>query len=183
MITDFLLDHSTLVPVGLLVIAFVCVGVGYLMLRSRRYGRRITWGLLVLSVLPVFALTLVPSLGSGGHYAVCTLQFSVPTLTRVELLANVALFAPPVFFATLATRRPLLMLATGSGLSAAIEALQALVPAIGRACDTNDWMMNTIGSVIGVLLACGTIALANRMAVTKAGDLRAASLPGDRSRM
>lgn len=161
MITNFLLDHSALVPVTLLLIAFVCVGVGYLVLR-RRYGQRVRWALLALSVLPVLALTLVPS-GSRPDQVMCTVQFSVPTLTRVELLSNVALFFPLAFFATLATRRPLSMLAGCSGLSAAIEALQALVPAIGRACDTNDWMMNTIGTVVGVLLALGTVALANRV--------------------
>ena len=60
----------------------------------------------------------------------------------------------------LATRRPLLMLVAGSGLSVAIDVLQAVVPALGRACDTNDWMMNTTGCVAGGLLAGGTIALA-----------------------
>lgn len=92
----------------------------------------------------------------------CVVQFSVPTPGSVELLANVALFLPPAFFATLATRRPLVVLAAGAGLSAAIEALQALVFAIGRACDTNDWMMNTIGVAVGVLLALGTIRLRGR---------------------
>ena len=83
-------------------------------------------------------------------------QFSLPTLGSVELLANVALFFPPVFFATPATRRPLLMLAAGAGLSAAIEAAQAVLPVIGRACDTNDWAMNTTGMILAVLLASAT---------------------------
>ncbi|GAB3435788.1 VanZ family protein [Actinophytocola sediminis] len=154
MITNFLLDHSALVPVALVLIAVVCVGVGYLLLRVRRHGQRIMWTLVVLSLVPVVALTLVPT--AGRAYAVCTLQFAMPTLGTVELLANVALFIPPVFFATLATRRPLLTLAVGTALSAAIEAVQALAPAIGRACDTNDWAMNTAGAVIAVLLAGGT---------------------------
>lgn len=158
MITNFLLEHSALVPVALLLVALACAAVGYLVLRSRR----ITWTLLVLSVLPVFALTLVPSFDDWAAYEVCTVQFSVPSLGSVELLANVALFIPPVFFAVLLTRRPLLMLVAGSALSAVIEAVQALIPGIGRACDTNDWMMNTFGTVVGVLLAVGTIRLAGR---------------------
>jgi len=151
MITNFLLDHSALVPVALLLVALVCVGVGLLV------PRRVLWVLLGLSVLPVFALTLVPTFDSRVAYDACTVQFSVPGLGTVELLANVALFVPPVFFAVLVTRRPVWMLLAGSGLSAVIEGVQALVPAIGRACDTNDWMMNTIGAVIGVLLALGTM--------------------------
>ena len=162
MITNFLLAHSALVPVTLLLLALVCVAVGSVVLRSRRYGRRLTWTFLVLSVLPVFALTLVPSSDDWVAYEVCAVQFSVPGLGTVELLANVALFVPPVFFAVLLTRRPLLTLAAGTALSAVIEAVQALVPGIGRACDTNDWMMNTFGTVVGVLLAVGTIHLAGR---------------------
>lgn len=161
MITNFLLEHSALVPVVALLMALIGVGVGYLLLRHRRYGQRIAWGLLVLSLLPVFALTLVPS-GSPQDRVFCTVQFSLPTWGTVELLANVTLFFPPAFFATLVIRRPLLVLAVGSGVSALVEGLQALVPAIGRACDTNDWTMNTIGAVIGVFLAWGTVLLATR---------------------
>ncbi|MBP2334364.1 VanZ family protein [Saccharothrix coeruleofusca] len=160
MITDFLLDHSALVPVALLLVALVCLGVGHLLLRARRHGQRIMWALVALSALPVLALTLVPTATGQADYVGCTVQFALPAPGRVELLANVALFFPLVFFATLATRRPLLVLAAGAGLSAAIEALQALVPVIGRACDTNDWVMNGIGTVVGVLLARAAIALA-----------------------
>jgi hypothetical protein len=56
------------------------------------------------------------------------------------------------------------VLAAGAGLSAGIEAVQAAVPAIGRACDTNDWAMNTLGVAVGVLLARGTLAFLDRAA-------------------
>src|SRR5687768_6803209 len=102
----------------MLLIALAAVAVGYLVLRNRR----ITWTLVVLSALPVLALTLVPA-GVRMDEVLCAVQFAVPSPGSVELLANVALFFPPVFFATLATRRPLLMLAAGAGLSAAIEAI------------------------------------------------------------
>ena len=161
MITNFLLDNSALVPAVFILIAVVCVGVGFLITRIRRCRQRILWVLVTLSVLPVVVLTLVPAAGRAGDSG-CVVQFSVPTLTTVELLANVALFVPPVFFAALATRRPLLMLAAGAGGSAVIEAVQALVPALGRACDTNDWMMNTIGTVFAVLLASATTLLTDR---------------------
>nr|WP_281372159.1 VanZ family protein [Modestobacter versicolor] len=68
-------------------------------------------------------------------------------------MANVALLVPVVLFAALATRRPLLALAAGTGASVLVEAVQALTPALGRACDTNDWSMNTVGAVLGAALA------------------------------
>lgn len=172
MITNFLLDNSALVPVALLLIAVVCAGYSLLLVRRIKHRYQILWTLALLSVLPVVALTLVPTSSRLDH-VVCTVQFSLPTLTSVEPLANLALFFPPVFFAVLATRRPWLILAAGAGLSAAIEALQALVPAIGRACDTNDWAMNTVGAILAVLLASGAIVLVDRASVRKAAGSRA----------
>lgn len=156
MITTLLVEHSALVPLLLLLVALACVGVGWLVLRHRG-----AWVLAGLSLVPVLALTLIPAGGNRLDHVLCVVQFSVPTLGSVELLANVALFLPPAFFATLATRRPLMVLAAGVALSAAIEALQAVVFAIGRACDTNDWMMNTIGVAVGVLLALGTVRISS----------------------
>lgn len=155
MITNFLLDHSALVPVAILLVALVCAVLGRLFADRRR----ILWALAGVSLLPVFALTLVPTAHTINEI-LCTVQFSVPTLGAVESLANVALFLPPVCFAALASRRPVTMLAAGSALSAVIETFQALVPAIGRACDTDDWLMNTIGA----LLAAGTARLVGRRA-------------------
>ena len=169
MITDFLLDHAAVVPVVLVLVALACGGVGALALRSGRHGQRALWALAALSVVPVLALTLVPSATSRLDSVGCTVQFALPTLGSVELLADVALFVPPVVFATLATRRPLGVLAAGTALSALIEAVQAFVPALGRACDTNDWAMNTTGAVLGVLLAAGTLALADRRRAAATG--------------
>jgi hypothetical protein len=160
MITNFVLDHPVLMPVMMALIAVVCVGVGHLLLRAHRYGRRIMWTLVGLSLLPVAAMTLDPE--HGGTYVICAVQFSMPTLRSVELLANMALFFPPVFFAALATRKPLLMLAAGTALSAVIEAIQYLFPEIGRTCDTNDWAMNTAGTVAAALLASATMRLTRR---------------------
>jgi glycopeptide antibiotics resistance protein len=103
-------------------------------------------------------------------FVFCVFQFSVPTWGAVELLANVTLFFPPVYFATLATRRPLLMLAAGTALSAAIEVVQGLMPNTGRSCDTNDWAMNTAGAVAAVLLASATSAFARRTRPVESSD-------------
>ena len=154
MITDFLLEHSALVPVALLALAVACVGVGILILRAGRQD--VLRALVVLSALPVIALTLVPASGGLGVRH-CEVQFSLPTLGSVELLANVALLFPLTFFAALATRRPLLVLVGATALSAAIEAVQALLPAIARSCDTNDWAMNTAGAVVATSLAAALL--------------------------
>jgi hypothetical protein len=101
MITNFLLDHPVLMPVTMALIAIVCVVVGYVLV----HARRTLWTLAGLSLLPVVALTFLPALGRS--FVFCVVQFSMPTWRSVELLANVALFFPPVFFATLVTRKPL----------------------------------------------------------------------------
>jgi hypothetical membrane protein len=176
MITNFLTDHSAMVPVVLLLVAVVCIGVGYVVVR-RRYAGRVMWALAIVSFLPIVALTVVPT-GVRMDEVVCAVQFYLPTLNRVEVLANVALFVPPVYFATLATRRPLLIVLAGVTLSAMIEAVQALVPAIGRACDTNDWAMNTSGMVLGVLLAAATFALIRRTTTSKVAENTAEASSG-----
>lgn len=160
MVTIFMLAHPTLTPVLMALIALACIVAGYLLLRARRYGRQMLWTLTAISLLPVAAMTLSPALGRS--FVFCVFQLSMPTLRSVELLANVAMFIPPVFFATLATRKPLLTLAAGTALSATIEVIQGLIPAIGRSCDTNDWAMNTAGTIIAVLLAAATLALTKR---------------------
>ncbi len=51
-----------------------------------------------------------------------------------------------------------------TGLSALIELVQAVVPDLGRSCDTNDWFMNTVGAAIGAMIATAIIALTARRA-------------------
>ncbi|MGY1754635.1 VanZ family protein [Blastococcus sp. SYSU D01042] len=165
MITDLLLDHASLVPAALLATVVVCVGAGVLVLRRARDPRRTAWSLAALALLPVVALTLSPSGKGRGEHAACTVQFALPSLTTVELLANVALLLPAAFFAALATRRPLLVAGLGSAGSAGLEAVQALVPAIGRACDTNDWAMNSLGVLAAALLAGAVLAGTDRASV------------------
>ncbi|WNV86986.1 VanZ family protein [Umezawaea sp. Da 62-37] len=162
MITDFVLDNSALAPVLLLLVVVVCVVLGYLALRFRRQDPApVLWILAVLSTLPVVALTLIPTTARVDGVT-CVTRLALPAMGRVELLANVALLLPLVFFAALATRRPLLTVVAGSGVSIAIEAAQAVLPVIGRACDSNDWAMNTAGAVIAGLLARAVIARTTR---------------------
>ncbi|WP_248579358.1 VanZ family protein [Nocardioides sp. InS609-2] len=147
MITDLLLEHPWASPTALAVLVVLGPVVGWWLVARPR----LAWWLTGVALLPVALLTLVPV--DRELYARCTVQWSLPTPGRVELMANVVLLVAPVLLAGVATRRPLLVLAAGSALSAGLEALQAVVPAIGRSCDTNDWWCNTIGAAVGAVLA------------------------------
>lgn len=158
MITDFLLEHRWLMPA--VFAALVLCGPPIAAWLAGR--RRLLWSLTALSLLPIAALTLTPvdrTLSRG-----CEVAWMLPTPSRVELFANMVLFVAPVLLAGVATRRPIAVLAAASVLSAAIEALQALVPAIGRSCDTTDWLNNTIGAAVGAALACLALRLSRRQA-------------------
>nr|WP_281387175.1 VanZ family protein [Jiangella mangrovi] len=122
---------------------------------------RVTRVLLGLSLVPVAMLTLVPT--SRELDAGCAVEWSVPTLGAVELMANVVLFAPLVLLAGVLTRRPVAALLAASALSALIELVQALVPALGRSCSTNDWLSNTLGAVLGAALAGVALWLGSRL--------------------
>ncbi|WP_161972611.1 VanZ family protein [Curtobacterium sp. HSID17257] len=119
---------------------------------------RTTTVLALLALVAVLALTLYPE-GTPSAAVACSVGLPYLAPTAVESIANVLLFVPVVFLAGLRTGRPLLTAAAGIGLSAGIEALQAFVLGIGRACDTSDLVTNGVGSVIGSLLAAAALAL------------------------
>ncbi|RSM85292.1 VanZ family protein [Kibdelosporangium aridum] len=186
MIAVFLIENPLLVPVLMLLMAIVCTGIGYLLLKARRQW--ILWTLTALSVVPVVALTLVPTRTRRmDDIPFCTPDFHLPTLASVEMVANVGLLFPLVYFSALLTRRPLLMLAAGVALSAGIETLQALVRSLGRACTTGDWAMNSAGATCAALLAGCTIALADRATAKRAASTRftsdAETVHGDQHRL
>ena len=136
----------------------VLVVAGPLLGRWLADRRRLTWTLFALSLMPVAALTFVPV--DREVFARCTFQWALPTPGRVELMANLVLFVAPALLATVATRRPLVVLLGAVVGSAAIEALQAAVTALGRSCDSTDWSSNAIGAAIGVLLGVAALRLA-----------------------
>lgn len=158
MITTFLVNHASAVKVLFWVVLVALTALGWFAYRQR--ARRTLMTLAVISAVGVFALTMTPT-GDGGNGTFCTVQFSVP-FQGIDTLANVALLFPLTLFAALLTSRPVAVVAAASGLSAAIELVQALLPDIGRACDTNDWFMNTVGAVLAGLLSAGIIALGRR---------------------
>ncbi|WP_069385892.1 VanZ family protein [Cellulosimicrobium cellulans] len=134
---------------------------------------RVAWTLFGVSLLPVVLLTLVPT--SREVFERCAVGWVLPTFGRVELMANVILLVPPVLLAAVAARRPVLALLGGVAGSAVIEAVQALVPALGRSCDTNDWLSNAIGALLGAALGAVAMWLSRR---PRRSDDAAGALPG-----
>ncbi|MEV4640961.1 VanZ family protein [Actinoplanes sp. NPDC049548] len=156
MISTFLVEHRWIAPAALvlLILAGPLAG-SWLVTRPR-----IAWVLTAASMLPLALLTLVPQ--DRELFARCEVRWELPTLTGPESLANILLFVAPVLLAGVATRRPVLAVLAGTGLSVVVEAVQAAVPAIGRSCDSGDWINNTIGAVIGGPLAWLSLTAAER---------------------
>jgi glycopeptide antibiotics resistance protein len=153
-ITDVLLDHPWLSPAALCLLVVLGPVVGTRLVHRPRTA----WVLTGISLLPVAFLTLVPV--DRVLVERCAVEWAFPTPSRVELMANVVLFVAPVLLVGVATRRPLAALVAGSALSLALEVVQALVPALGRSCSTDDWSSNTIGAVLGAALALAALRLA-----------------------
>lgn len=146
-----LLIHVPWLPfavlIGLLMVA-PFIGAG-LMRRPR-----ITRVLLVAAALVVAALTLYPD-GGPSPMRTCAVELPYLAPTAVESTANILLFVPGAFLAGIAWRRPVTAVLLTVAASAVIETVQALVLAIGRACDTSDLITNSIGAILGGLCAYG----------------------------
>lgn len=165
MISTFLVEHSSLVPLGFWLAVVVALAVGWALHRLR--ARRTLLVLAGIALVAPLVLTTAPDgVRSGG--VTCTVQLSVP-FQGIEPLANIAMLLPLALFAGLLTGRPVAVALGVSGLSALLELVQALAPVLGRRCDTNDWAMNTVGAVVGALGAVLVITLDRRR-----GDVRAA---------
>jgi len=105
-----------------------------------------------------FALILAATLSPTGHrltgVGVCGTQLTTTGgLTSLQGLLNVLLFIPAAGMLTLASGRPTDGIAAGIGLSAAVEAVQALIPPLGRSCQLHDLIANTLGAFAGAGLA------------------------------
>lgn len=149
MISTFLVEHASLVPVGFWVAIAVAAVLAWVLHRLRLRG--VLLGLSGASLIAVLVLTLLPD-GARSGGITCTVQFSAP-FQGIDTLANIAMTVPLVLFLGTATNRPLTVLAGGVALSVAIEVVQALAPVLGRRCDTNDLFMNAVGAVLAALVA------------------------------
>jgi hypothetical protein len=117
----------------------------------------------------VLAATLSPTAHRLGTIGQCgTYLTTTGGLTSIQGLLNVLLFVPAAGMLTLARGRPADGIAAGIGMSAAVEAIQALVPQLGRSCQLHDLIANTAGAFAGVGLAAGlqTLARGHRLILT-----------------
>jgi hypothetical protein len=76
-------------------------------------------------------------------------------------VCNVVLFVP-MLLAGVATRRRRPFWRPEACWPPPLKESRLLCPTSGRSCDTNDWLCNTIGAVIGALLAWVTLNVARR---------------------
>lgn len=152
-ITTFLVEHPWLTTVGFVASVLLGPVVGYWLVGRRR----LTWWLAGVALVPVALLTLAPT--SRSLDVGCAVEWTFPTFGAVELMANVVLFVPPVLLFAVATRRPLAVLVGATATSGLIELVQAVVPGLGRSCSTDDWLSNTLGSVLGASLAVLALAV------------------------
>jgi len=104
----------------------------------------------------VLAATLSPTAHQLGQIGQCgTYLTTTGGLTSIQGLLNVLLFVPAAGMLTQASGRPADGIAAGIGMSAAVEAIQALIPQLGRSCQLHDLIANTLGAFAGVGLAAG----------------------------
>ncbi len=112
------------------------------------------------------ALTVVRPFGhfeAGGLNPLTTLrECSVGSLSLAHLYEqlNVAMLVPFAFFGTLATRRPLLAVASSALVSGFAEFVQGATG--GGECQLRDLVHNTAGGVLGALLAVVVLQLRAR---------------------
>ena len=109
----------------------------------------------------VLAATLSPTAHRLSQIGQCGTHLTTTGgLTSLQGLLNVLLFVPVAGMLTLAGGRPGDGIAAGIGMSAAVEAIQALIPQLGRSCQLHDLIANSLGAVCGVGLAAGLQTLA-----------------------
>jgi hypothetical protein len=119
----------------------------------------------------VIAATLSPTTHRLGQIGECGTHLTTTGgLTSLQGLLNVVLFVPAAVMLTLASGRPGDGIAAGIGMSAAVEAVQALLPQLGRSCQLHDLIANSVGAFCGVGLAAGLQTL-TRSLVARPGFL------------
>ncbi|WP_427887281.1 VanZ family protein [Kribbella sp. GL6] len=120
----------------------------------------------------VVAATLTPTPLRYGPVGMCGSRLEgIGGLTSIQAPLNVLLFVPFTGMLTLAGSRRADAIAAGIGLSAAIEAIQSLVPSLGRTCQLHDVLTNSLGSVCGVGLAAAVQTIAHGVLTTTRGRL------------
>lgn len=146
-IVGFIDPALTAASFGLL-LAVAAIGVVRAARRRNSVTRSMVVGLLMWAVATAY-LTLHP--GHAGRLNLVPLDFGAAA-TPLEPLSNVLLFIPlGILLATL-NWRWFAVVGVGLGLSLVIETTQYLLDN-GRTADINDVMENTLGTIVGLLVA------------------------------
>jgi glycopeptide antibiotics resistance protein len=142
---------------------------------SRAFHWSPLWTLLMLlSIAPILAFTLPPDtstvpVGAGGRLRYFFGLFLDPANvdrqihsigSNNERVANLLLFIPAGFFATLATRHPVRIALAGIAIPFLIETYQTISGV--RVGSAADWLHNCGGTLIGVVAACVLLPLTRR---------------------
>ncbi|MGH4001264.1 MAG: VanZ family protein [Pseudonocardiaceae bacterium] len=118
------------------------------------------------SLALALAVTLVRPIGlfpPGGLNPLIIMRECVVgslSLARTYEQLNVVMLMPFAFFATLATRHPAIIAGACLLISGALELVQGVTG--GGSCQGRDLVHNTVGSVLGVLLAAMVLWMVGR---------------------
>lgn len=148
MLSTFIIENYLFVRILLIVALIASVGVAVVLARSGKRGRVIAAVLSGIGVVVVIALTLTPD-----TYPLDAVTCNFVSYLPLWDVYNILLFLLPGVFAVVATRRPVIVLFSGILLSAVIEFVQYLNPVFGRRCDVDDWIANSVGMLVGVVIA------------------------------
>lgn len=156
LVLNFLIENRWVTGILLVSALVLSPLVGVWLSRRTGLARAAT----MLAGVGVLAFVLTPV--DRELFAVCTVEWTLLTFGRVELVANLLLFVPLALCGAVWSFRPVASVVVASIFSFAIEVLQAAVPALGRSCSTNDWLYNTVGAMIGGALGAAAIRLSRR---------------------
>jgi hypothetical protein len=144
----------TLLPNQPLVLASVAVLALTVWLIGRRTSGASVAALMTLAWGLVIGATLTPdihSVGSGYWTSGCSFVLQLGDSPH-ERLANVALFVPLGAVTWFVAPR-WLWIAVGAAAPFVIEAVQGVLPSLGRQCDASDAAANLIGFALGLATA------------------------------
>jgi hypothetical protein len=148
-------------------------------LASRRGWSRAPAVLAGCSLALALALTVARPLGhfpAGGLNPLTTLRLCTAgslSLAHLYEQLNVALFVPFAFFGTLASRRPALVAISCAFVSGFVEFVQGTTG--GGECQARDIAHNTLGGMLGALLAMAVLRLLARRSSGITADVGAGS--------
>ena len=156
MLSTFIIENYALVRLAMLIGLVIAIVMAALLVRAA-HGRAIAAVIAGIGLAVVFGLTLTPD-----TYPLDAVTCNLESVTPFGDYFNILLFLLPAIFAVVATRKPVIVAASGLLLSAVIELVQYLNPVFGRRCDIDDWLANGAGTVIGVLIAVAVIQIVKR---------------------